>query len=62
MADFADEFVNEVSYFPNPRSLDYADTLSQALIVLRNGSSIQNPKDYYEPEDASEQTKGFYFQ
>lgn len=60
VADFADEFVNEVSYFPNPRSLDYTDTLTQALIVLRDGSSLKNPKDYYEPDDASEGVKRFY--
>jgi predicted phage terminase large subunit-like protein len=60
MADFADEFVNEVSYFPNPRSLDYTDTLTQALIVLRDGSSIKNPKDYYEPDDRSEEVTRFY--
>ena len=60
MADFADEFVNEVSYFPNPRSLDYTDTLTQALIVLRDGSSIKNPKDYYEPDDRTEEVKRFY--
>lgn len=61
MEDFADEFVNEVSYFPNPRSLDYTDTLTQALIILRDGNSIQNPKDYYEPDDASvNETKRWY--
>lgn len=60
MEDFADEFVNEVSYFPNPRSLDYTDTLTQALIVLRDGSSIKNPKDYYEPDDKQEETKAWY--
>jgi predicted phage terminase large subunit-like protein len=60
MEDFADEFVNEVSYFPNPRSLDYTDTLTQALIVLRDGSSIKNPKDYYEVDDVQEDTKAWY--
>jgi predicted phage terminase large subunit-like protein len=60
MEDFADEFVNEVSYFPNPRSLDYTDTLTQALIVLRDGSSIKNPKDYYEPDDKQEETQAWY--
>jgi predicted phage terminase large subunit-like protein len=60
MADFADEFVNEVSYFPNPRSLDYTDTMTQALIVLRDGNSIKNPKDYYEPDDKSEDTIRWY--
>jgi predicted phage terminase large subunit-like protein len=60
MADFADEFVNEVSYFPNPRSLDYTDTMTQALITLRDGNSIKNPRDYYEPDDKSEDTIRWY--
>lgn len=52
-AGFAKEFVDEVSYFPNPRSLDYVDTMTQALIVLRNLGKLMNPGDYIEPEDAS---------
>jgi hypothetical protein len=50
---FAKDFVNEVAYFPNPRSLDYVDTMTQALIVLRNLGKLMNPGDYIEPDDAS---------
>jgi hypothetical protein len=52
-AGFAKDFVNEVAYFPNPRSLDYVDTMTQALIVLRNLGKLMNPGDYIEPDDAS---------
>jgi len=52
-ASFAKDFVNEVAYFPNPRSLDYVDTMTQALIVLRNLGKLMNPGDYIEPDDAS---------
>jgi predicted phage terminase large subunit-like protein len=45
MADFADEFVTSVSYFPNVSSRDYVDTMTQALIVLRDGNRISHPKD-----------------
>ena len=59
MADFADEFVTSISYFPNVSSRDYVDTMTQALIVLRDGSSISHPKDYREPEEHIENVK-FY--
>jgi predicted phage terminase large subunit-like protein len=52
-APFAKNFINEVSYFPNPRSLDYVDTMTQALIVLRNLGRLMNPGDYVEPDDES---------
>lgn len=51
MAKFADDFVLAVSYFPNISSRDYVDTMTQALILLRDGNTIVHPKDYYEPEE-----------
>jgi len=59
MADFADEFVTSVSYFPNVSSRDYVDTMTQALITLRDGNRISHPKDYVEPEEYKE-TIRFY--
>lgn len=59
MADFADEFVTSISYFPNVSSRDYVDTMTQALIVLRDGNRISHPKDYHEPEEYKE-TIRFY--
>jgi predicted phage terminase large subunit-like protein len=59
MADFADEFVTSISYFPNVSSRDYVDTMTQALIVLRDGNRISHPKDYREPEEYKEQVR-FY--
>jgi predicted phage terminase large subunit-like protein len=54
LADFADEFVTSVSYFPNVGSRDFVDTMTQALITLRDGNHISHPKDYYEPEEYQE--------
>ena len=60
MADFADEFVTSISYFPNVSSRDYVDTMTQALIVLRDGSRISHPKDYRDPADEFKETVRFY--
>ena len=60
MADFADEFVTSIIYFPNVSSRDYVDTMTQALIVLRDGSRISHPKDYREPDDEFKETVRFY--
>jgi predicted phage terminase large subunit-like protein len=60
MADFAEEFITSISYFPNVSSRDYVDTMTQALIVLRNGSTIKHPKDYYEPDDEYKETVRLY--
>lgn len=59
MADFADDFVTNISYFPNVSSRDFVDTMTQALILLRDGNRICHPKDYYEPEEHKEQVR-FY--
>jgi len=53
-ADFADEFITSVSYFPNVSSRDFVDTMTQALITLRDGNRISHPKDYVEPEEYQE--------
>jgi predicted phage terminase large subunit-like protein len=53
-ADFADEFITSVSYFPNISSRDFVDTMTQALITLRDGNRISHPKDYVEPEEYQE--------
>jgi predicted phage terminase large subunit-like protein len=54
LADFADEFVTSVSYFPNVSARDFVDTMTQALITLRDGNRISHPKDYVEPEEYQE--------
>lgn len=59
-APFARDFINEVSYFPNPRSLDYVDTMTQGLIVLRNLGRLMNPGDYVEPDDESIRSNVIY--
>ena len=59
MADFADEFVTSISYFPNVSSRDYVDTMTQALITLRDSSRILHPKDYRDPDEEKE-TIRFY--
>ena len=53
-ADFADEFITSVSYFPNISSRDFVDTMTQALITHRDGNRISHPKDYVEPEEYQE--------
>lgn len=59
IAEFAEDFVTSVSYFPNISSRDYVDTMTQALITLRDGNRISHPKDYYEPEEYVEPVR-FY--
>ncbi len=59
MADFADDFITSISYFPNVSSRDFVDTMTQALIILRDGNRISHPKDYMEPEEYKEQVR-FY--
>jgi predicted phage terminase large subunit-like protein len=59
IADFADEFLTNISYFPNVSSRDYVDTMTQALIILRDGNKISHPRDYYELEEPTE-PKRFY--
>jgi phage terminase large subunit-like protein len=54
LADFADEFVTSVSYFPNVSARDFVDTMTQALITLRDVNRISHPKDYVEPEEYQE--------
>ena len=41
----ADEFVEEVSTFPNSSSRDLVDTMTQALLKLKSGQFVLNPKD-----------------
>jgi len=41
----ADEFVEEVSTFPNNSSRDLVDTMTQALLKLKSGQFVLNPKD-----------------
>ena len=54
IADFADEFIASISTFPSNESYDFVDTMTQALIVLRNSGRISHPHDYDEPEDEQE--------
>lgn len=58
--DFADEFLTTISYFPNVSSRDYVDSMTQALIVLRDSNRITHSRDYYEPEDEYKETTRFY--
>jgi predicted phage terminase large subunit-like protein len=41
----ADEFVNSVSYFPNTDSRDLVDTMTQALIRLKQDDMLRHPED-----------------
>jgi hypothetical protein len=44
---WAESLIEHVSQFPNgaPPSSDYTDTVTQALLYLRNGWWIQHPED-----------------
>lgn len=42
---FSDEFLQEVATFPNSSSRDLVDTMTQALLKLKEGQYILNPKD-----------------
>ena len=45
LVDFANEFVTAISYFPNTDSRDLVDTMTQALIKLKDSHMINHPKD-----------------
>lgn len=42
---FADEFFEAVAYFPNAESRDLVDTMAQALLKLKSGLFLLNPRD-----------------
>ncbi len=42
---YADDFIEAVSCFPNSESRDLVDTMTQALLKLKEGKFILNPKD-----------------
>ena len=42
---FSDDFLQEVATFPNSSSRDLVDTMTQALLKLRDGHFILNPRD-----------------
>jgi phage terminase large subunit-like protein len=41
----AEDFLEEVSTFPNSSSRDLVDTMTQTLLKLKEGKFILNPKD-----------------
>lgn len=52
---FASEFAEEASTFPNSSSRDLVDTMTQALLKLKDGKYILNPKDErWQPPDYKE--------
>ena len=42
---YADDFLEEVATFPNSNSRDFVDTMTQALLKLKEGKYILPPKD-----------------
>jgi len=42
---FADEFIEAIAYFPNAESRDLVDTMAQALLKLKSGLFLLNPRD-----------------
>jgi len=42
---FADDFIESVATFPNSESRDLVDTMTQALLKLKEGKFLLNPKD-----------------
>ena len=42
---FADTFLESVACFPNAESRDLVDTMTQALLKLKEGKFLLNPKD-----------------
>lgn len=42
---FADEFIESVACFPNAESRDLVDTMTQALLKLKDGQFLRHPKD-----------------
>jgi predicted phage terminase large subunit-like protein len=42
---FADEFLESVACFPNAESRDLVDTMTQALLKLKDGQFLRHPKD-----------------
>lgn len=42
---YADEFLESVACFPNAESRDLVDTMAQALLKLKYGGFVLNPKD-----------------
>jgi len=42
---YADEFLESVACFPNAESRDLVDTMTQALLKLRDGQFLLNPRD-----------------
>jgi len=57
LTDFADEFVTSVGYFPNTNSRDLVDTMTQALIKLKDSHTINHPKDEVYIEEHKEVTR-----
>ena len=49
---YCEEFVEAVAMFPQEEARDLVDTMTQALIKLRQGGFVRHPKDpvYYESE------------
>lgn len=45
LMEFSDDFLQEVATFPNSSSRDLVDTMTQALLKLRDGHFILNPRD-----------------
>ena len=47
---YADEFIEAAAAFPNAESNDLIDTMSQALMKLKEGALVTHPRDIYEAE------------
>lgn len=51
---FSDEFLQEAATFPNSSSRDLVDTMTQALLKLRQGQFLLNPRDERPLEEYTE--------
>jgi predicted phage terminase large subunit-like protein len=54
---FADEFLESVACFPNAESRDLVDTMTQALLKLKDGRFLYNPKDERPIQEYKEQIR-----
>jgi len=54
---FADTFLESIATFPNSESRDLVDTMTQALIKLKEGKFLLNPKDERIVEESSKERR-----
>jgi predicted phage terminase large subunit-like protein len=57
---YADEFLESVACFPNAESRDLVDTMAQALLKLKDGRFVLNPRDERPVQASTKEIVEFY--